>query len=145
MASETVNREFALLAIRPKYVDAIVNGQKRVEFRKTVFKKAVTDIVVYETAPTQLIVCKFQIKNIKIDKIDRLWKSYHNIGGVESNDFFDYFSDNELGVAIEIGNLSIFKYPFPIWKLDEQIAIPQSFVYLTREHFKSITRRRLVS
>ena len=145
MAAKTVDREFALLAIHPKYVDAIVEGKKRVEFRKTMFKKPVTDIVVYATAPIKLIVCHFRIESITIDEVDRLWDAYHNIGGIEFGEFFRYFSDNKIGVAIEIGNLSLLKKPFPIWKLDNNITAPQSFVYLTGNQFNNINRRKLVS
>lgn len=144
MASRAINRQFALLAIHPKYVDAILAGEKRVEFRKTSFKRHVTDIVVYATAPKQLVVCHFEIRKIKIDKIDNLWETYQEVGGIEFEEYTRYYSCTKQGVAIEIGNVSILKNPMSLDQIDDRITPPQSFTYLSYAQFRKINRRKVV-
>ncbi len=41
-----------LLSIRPKYVEEIIKGNKRYEFRKSIFKKNVEEVWIYATSPT---------------------------------------------------------------------------------------------
>ena len=145
MASKAINRQFALLAIHPKYVDAILAGEKRVEFRKTSFKRRVTDIVVYATAPKQLVVCHFEVRTIKSDNIDSLWETYHEIGGIEFDDYTRYYSCTKQGVAIEIGNVSILKRPMSLDQIDNCITPPQSFTYLSESQFRKIKRRKIIN
>ena len=53
-----------LLSIRPKYVEEIIKGNKRYEFRKSIFKKNVDEVWIYATSPTKKIVGTFVIGKI---------------------------------------------------------------------------------
>ena len=57
----------ALMSIYPEYADRILSGTKKVEFRKTVFRKDVTHILIYATAPSQDVVGYFE--GTGIDKV----------------------------------------------------------------------------
>ena len=50
-----------LLSIRPKYVEEIIKGNKRYEFRKSIFKKNVEEVWIYATSPTKKIVGTFSV------------------------------------------------------------------------------------
>ncbi len=43
----------ALMSIHPQYANAIVEGTKRVEFRKRPLARNVTHVIVYATAPVK--------------------------------------------------------------------------------------------
>jgi len=65
--------------IRPKYIEEIIKGNKRYEFRKSIFKKNVDVVWIYATSPTKKIVGTFGIGKIIKDTPKNLWK---NLGGV---------------------------------------------------------------
>jgi predicted transcriptional regulator len=57
--------EVALLSIRPEYAEAILNGTKRVEFRRTRFSRDVSFIVIYATQPVGKVVGWFEVDGIE--------------------------------------------------------------------------------
>jgi hypothetical protein len=51
-----------LLSIKPKYVKSIIEGDKRYEFRKTIFKnREINRIYIYSSSPVKKIVGTFEI------------------------------------------------------------------------------------
>ena len=65
--------EVALLSIRPEYVQQIIEGTKKVEFRKKVFSNTVKKVVVYSSYPQKRIVGYFRVTNIIIDTPLDIW------------------------------------------------------------------------
>src|ERR1039457_2765572 len=57
-------RTCALLSIRPPYAEAIFRGEKRFEFRRAIFRKAVDVVVVYPTSQTIFFVGDFDFSEI---------------------------------------------------------------------------------
>jgi len=56
-----------LLSIRPKYVEEIIKGNKRYEFRKSIFKKNVEEVWIYATSPTKKkMLAHFQLVSFYI-------------------------------------------------------------------------------
>ncbi len=54
-----------LLSIKPKYVNEIINGNKRYEFRKVIFRnRNVTTVYIYSSSPEKQIVGSFEIGDI---------------------------------------------------------------------------------
>ena len=121
----------AILSIRPRYVEAILEGSKRYEFRKKPFKKDVKEILVYATKPVGKIVCKFQVERVIEDKPENLWESLKDFSGLKEREFFTYFSGQDKGIAIEIKNVEKFPEPINPEKLFSNFRPPQSWVYLT--------------
>ena len=61
-----------LLSIKPEFVEKIFSGEKRFEYRKSIFKQQNIDtIVIYSTMPVGMIVVKIKKKkkNAKTPKI----------------------------------------------------------------------------
>ena len=123
-----------LLSIKPKYVDAILSGEKKYEFRKIIFKnKNIRNIYMYSTSPTKRIVGSFTMRNIICDSPENLWEKFRDYSGLNDKDFFYYFGKREKGFAIEIGIIKRFEIP-----IDPKVAIPGfrpplSFYYLYRD------------
>lgn len=118
-----------LLSIKPKYANAILAGQKLVEFRKLAFKKEIERVYIYSSAPEQRIIGYFTIDDIVSDTPEELWKQFSTVGSISEEDFFDYFADKEIGYSIKIKSVNKFrksKNPKDIFK---NFVPPQSYMY----------------
>lgn len=121
----------ALLSIRPKYVEAILDGEKKYEFRKSIFRKGnIGKVFIYSTTPAKKIVGTFQIARIIEDHPKNLWNKLSTLSGLNASEFFKYFSGKEIGFAIQIDNLEKFKNPIDPRHLIPNFVPPQSFYYL---------------
>lgn len=121
----------ALLSIHPQYADAIMRGDKKVEFRKQPFARPVEHVVIYATAPVQRVVGTFRVAECDIAEPAELWRRYGDVGGIERDDFEGYYGQRSSGVAIAIEGAPI-PLDLPLDAVD-QVRPPQSFAYLTIE------------
>lgn len=119
-----------LLSIKPKYVDSIMSGEKRYEFRKTIFRnKNIRRAYIYSTAPVKKIVGSFLIGDIIEDYPSRLWERFHMFSGLNGKEFFNYFNVNNKGYAIQIETVEEFDIPVDPWEMKSDFTPPQSFYY----------------
>ena len=126
-----------LLSIKPKYANRIIKGNKKYEFRKSVFKNRDLDMVyLYSSSPVKRIVGAFVIKNIIEKHPKQLWNEYKAFSGIDEDDFFDYFRGKEKGFAIEIGDVEVFDPINPKEHIPGFVP-PQSFCY-TDKHWAGV-------
>jgi len=125
----------AILSIKVKYVEKILNGNKKYEFRKTSFKRDVKKILVYATKPTSAFVCFLDAGEIIEDEPENLWRDFGEFSGLEKKEFFDYFGDRDTGVAIEIKKVEEFSRPIKPEKIFPEFMPPQSWIYVPAESF----------
>ena len=118
----------ALLSIKPQYANAILDGRKKVEFRKRVFARAVTHIVIYATAPIGRIVGWFKVGKTAEKSPAALWRSFSKVGGITAKDFNAYYKNAALGVAIGVSNPR--RLPKPVAVSRVGATPPQSYAYL---------------
>jgi predicted transcriptional regulator len=122
-----------LLSIKPKYVKAILDGSKKYEFRKQIFKdNSRKTIFIYASSPTKKIVAKFQLGEIVEGHPDYLWEKFWDVSGISEQEFFEYFSGKETGYAIRITDLKEFDKPMDPHTIFERFVPPQSFCYVNR-------------
>ena len=121
-----------LLSIKPKYAEEIMNGNKRYEFRRSIFRcrEDIELVYIYSTSPVKKIVGVFTIETIIEDHPRNLWEKFKEFSGIGAEEFFSYFGGYKKGFAIGIGNVEVFEEP-----IDPRIAItdftpPQSFCYI---------------
>ncbi len=120
----------ALVSVHPKFAELILNGRKRVEFRKRRFAESVTHVVIYATRPVQKILGFFEVSAVREDTPSRLWRRYKARGGISRAVFSEYFGEHPLGVAIEVGRVFAFSSPLPLSGVSASATAPQSFCYL---------------
>lgn len=118
-----------LLSIKPKYANAILSGQKRVEFRKMAFKKQIERVYIYSSAPEQRIIGYFTIEKIVADTPQELWKKFNALGSISKADFFEYFADKEIGYSIKIKEVKRFSKSKNPKDIFENFVPPQSYMY----------------
>ena len=125
------NSASIILSIRPKYVEAILDGSKCYEFRRTIFKeKKVERALIYSTSPVKKIVASFRISGVIKDTPDKLWKRFKHYSGLRAQEFFDYFEHCQEGYAIRISDLELLEDPLDPFDIFPGFYPPQSFCYL---------------
>lgn len=119
-----------LLSIKPKYVERILEGTKKVEYRRVIPKcKDITHIIIYATAPICQVVAEVSVTNILSDEPSILWEKTFSIGGISNDEFYTYFINRKVAYAFVIDDIKIFT---PYHKLTDYgiKTPPQNFVYI---------------
>ena len=120
-----------LLSIKPKFAEKILDGTKRFEFRKRLFKDPrVKKVIIYATKPIGRVVGEFSIEGYTTGTPEWVWTQTGNYAGISKDYFFEYFLEKEWAVAIHIGKVSRYPDPMQLNQLRENLSPPQSFVYL---------------
>ncbi|MCK9579522.1 MAG: hypothetical protein M0Q92_03605 [Methanoregula sp.] len=120
-----------LLSIKPKYVRSIIEGGKRYEFRKTIFKNRGIDLIyIYSSSPVKKIIGSFEVGEILEDHPRELWDNVKEYAGINDRDFFSYFEGKSRAFAIEIQNLQEFDEPINPYETIPGFVPPQSYCYM---------------
>ena len=119
----------ALLSINPEYVKKIFDGTKRFEFRKTITKKSIDSIVIYETYPTMKVVGEAKVKKIIIGEPNDVWEKTKEFSGVDREFFDKYYQNKYNAVVYELTDVVKYNEPKDLSVYGLKHA-PQSFVYL---------------
>ena len=119
-----------LLSIHPEYANAILDGSKKFEFRRVIFKHPVSEIVVYATQPVGRVLGSFTIADILMDAPKDIWRKTSKQGGVSKEKFEEYFENRALAFAIKISSPTRFLTPQPLSRYVTSNVAPQSFCYI---------------
>jgi predicted transcriptional regulator len=122
-----------LLSIKPSFANAILEGTKTFELRRTVFRnRTVRKIVMYASSPVSLVVGEFIVDGILAFEPKELWALTAKGAGVDQAFFDDYFRGREIGFALKVHHPR--RYAKPL-RLQEHFGLsrpPQSFCYLAQ-------------
>ena len=131
------DRNAILLPIFPRYTWAIIEGWKKVEFRKLNIPVNIENVVIYSTFPEKKIVGSFSVSKIKKATPEKLWQDFKDVGYVNKEFLFEYYSGHEYGLAIHVGKVKRVNKPFSLAKIKRKNP-PQSFTYLDNEIWERI-------
>lgn len=124
-----------LLSIHPEYVEAILDGTKKFEFRKRTFSDSVDTILLYATSPVKKVLGEAKIAGLVSGKPENVWKKTEAYAGISREDFFSYFGSTSEAHAYELTD--VVRYEEPKMLADYGIKrAPQSFVYIRGESEK---------
>ena len=118
------------MAIHPNYADAILDGEKHVEFRKRTLASDITTVVIYATSPVQKVVGEFTIRETVVDAPDSIWERYGDVGEIDRDSYGAYYANAPTAVAIVVAQAKRYEVPQDLSELHSSPAIPQSFSYL---------------
>jgi len=120
-----------LLSIKPEYADKILNGQKKYEFRKVIFKdKRVNKVIIYATMPVGKVIGEFEIEDILQDLPTSIWKETKEFSGITHKFFSEYFNGRNKAFAIKVKNPFKYNVPVELSSIVKNGIPPQSFCYL---------------
>ena len=120
-----------LLSIKPEFVEKIFSGEKKFEYRRSIFKNPDVDtVIVYSTMPVGKVVGEFKIQTILNLNIEELWNKTQLKSGLNYSFYKSYFHDKDKGYAIKIHAVKEYEEPLLLSELGENLKAPQSFCYI---------------
>src|SRR3981081_3023563 len=124
-------RTSVLLSIKPRFADAILEGTKTFEFRRSIFRDLeVRKILIYASSPVSLVIGEFVVDGILALEPKVLWQFTAKGAGIDQQFFDDYFRGRKIGFALKVHFPK--RYAKPL-RLEKDFGIwrpPQSFCYL---------------
>jgi predicted transcriptional regulator len=124
-------RTTVLLSVRPIYADAILDGAKKFEFRRVLFRHPdVRRIVLYASRPVQKVVGEFDLADILTMRPSDLWATTATWSGIERRVFDEYFHGRTTAHALKVRNPIRYRRPKDLWQHLGLWTPPQSFRYL---------------
>lgn len=125
-----------LLSIKPKFVNEIISGSKKIEYRKKIFKNQNIDrIFIYSSKPMQKIVGYFDYQGYISETPNILWKKTSSISGISEEFFFDYFIERKIAYGIFIKDFIELVEPIDPYIKVNNFYPPQSYKYLSKDFF----------
>jgi predicted transcriptional regulator len=118
-----------LISINPDFVQKIISGEKRFEFRTRVAKKKAQKIIIYCTSPIKKVLAEAEIKDILALSPEELWARTSPYAGISKERFFKYFSGHKIAYAYELGKVTSYATGKSLSEFGCKSA-PQSFVYV---------------
>jgi ribosomal protein S18 acetylase RimI-like enzyme len=87
-----------LFSLKPQFADLVINGEKRVEFRRR-FSRNMDGTLAYFyiSSPIKCIMFSSILSKVHYSDVNDLWKRFNYIGGVSEKDYFTYFSGTNNG------------------------------------------------
>lgn len=119
-----------LMPINPKYVNEILTGRKKYEYRKIKPKrKNIEKMIIYSTFPVKKVVAEVEIKGILEENPKQLWQMTKNESGITKDIYDKYYEGRDVAIAYKLGKPKIYDKPLNLKDLKKSHA-PQSFAYL---------------
>ena len=118
-----------LLSIKPEYVNKIISGQKKYEFRKFHCHEGIDTIVIYETAPTKKVVGEVALLGIIEGDVEYVWRKTRDFGGILEKDYKAYYEGRKVAIAYQLGKVTLYDEPMELKDLGLDY-VPQSFAYI---------------
>lgn len=134
-----------LLSIRPSFADKILDGIKKVEFRRRHPRqiKIGSTVLIYASSPTCALIGFAVVYAIDEASPKEVWDKYREVAGIDHCQFRDYFAACGRAIAIRLRK--------PV-RLDSAISLndlrgkwpgfhpPQQFAYVSSNRLKKIAR-----
>ena len=121
-----------LLSIKPEYVEKILQGTKKFEYRKRLAKEDVSVIYIYSTSPSMKVVATVQILGRLSASPTALWEKTKFAAGISRAKYRNYFHQCKTAYAYELGDVEILKQEKKLSDFGIATA-PQSFAYIEIE------------
>lgn len=140
-SSEQPTGRAVLLSIKPKYVDLILGGTKRVELRRSWPSNDIGVMVLYSSAPIQKLVGVAFIDRIEECDFEALWALAHaNGGGVTYDELKTYVDGKKTAFGVMINRVKIATVQVDPKDLFPDFTPPQSFLYLSAPDYHRVMR-----
>ena len=119
-----------LLSIKPEFAYRILDGTKKFEFRRTLFKRRdIERIFIYASYPVQAVIGEFTIEKILTNDVENIWSETKRGAGITKEYYQEYFSSKDTANAIEVGRYKRYDKPKKLSDFNLSYA-PQSFAYV---------------
>ena len=119
-------KKILLISIHPRFVEKILTGEKRFEFRKHIPSCEISHILIHATTPEKRLVAIAEVEQILQAPPSVLWEQTKYAAGIPRSFFIEYFYGSKIASAFQLGRV----FPIPE-DVAQQIAYlpPQSYSY----------------
>lgn len=124
--------ESILLSINPEYVERILAGSKKYEFRKRLANRTVDKILMYSTAPIMKVVGEVEVVKTISSSPSALWEYTKKFAGISRDKYRKYFKGCKVAYAYQLGKAIQYDPPKELSEFSIELP-PQSFIYLSGE------------
>lgn len=121
-----------LLSIKPEYVDRILAGTKKYEYRKRLARSDSSVLLIYSTSPVMKVVAKVELLGTICAAPSTLWEQTKSSAGISRKKYREYFQGCKTAYAYKLGKVEIFDPPRNLSDYNITLA-PQSFSYVDIE------------
>ncbi|MXX58653.1 MAG: ASCH domain-containing protein [Rhodothermaceae bacterium] len=120
-----------LLSLKPRFAEAILAGEKRFEYRRSIFRRQDIDtVVIYASTPICKVVGEFSIKQVLSLDLEALWEETRGGAAIDRHYFDQYFKGRSSGYALEVKEVTRYELPLCLRLQFKMKRPPQSFCYL---------------
>ncbi|MGP6443888.1 ASCH domain-containing protein [Rahnella aceris] len=120
-----------ILSIKPEYAELILSGEKKYEFRKSIFKnKQVSTVIIYATMPVGKVIGEFEVGDVISLSPTELWDKTKKHAGITHGFFKDYFHKRDKGFAISVKHPKRYSSPLDLDDILPGAVAPQSYRYV---------------
>ncbi|MDE5886085.1 MAG: ASCH domain-containing protein [Muribaculaceae bacterium] len=119
-----------ILPIKPVYAELILNGTKKVEYRKWIPSCGLPfKVMIYSSHPVKKVVGSFIVNEVIKATPEEIWMQTNEIGGIHKDSFFAYFENQTEAYAFKISDVVFYN---PTRCLNEYglTEAPQRFTYI---------------
>lgn len=132
----------ALLSIRPRFAEALLDGSKTVEIRRR--RANITSgsvCLVYATSPMRALVGAIRVQHTDTDTSDALWHRWGAQIGLERDEYDAYLANSSQPCAIVVDAATRFAGPVGLQELRRRqhaFVTPQSYRFLRNGELSSL-------
>ncbi len=137
MADRSPGR-IVLMSIHPEYAEALLDGTKTVELRKSPVAADVSHIVIYATAPVQRVLGWVEAVRVEHGPPSAIWKKHGARSGIRGQAFRSYYQGHSRAVAIHVDSPRRLVAPLELSAVEEGLTPPQSWRYLSAAAARSV-------
>ena len=123
-----------VLSLKPRFAEAILDGVKTVELRRTVPKIVVpTQALLYAVTPVRALLGTCVVTDVVSAELDVLWQDHGPGAGLTYQEFRQYFEGVDAGAALTLADPQPFSRSIPLEDLQARprgFRPPQSFAYV---------------
>lgn len=121
-----------LISVKPQYAEAILDGTKTVELRRT--RPTLPDgalVLLYSSTPTRAVVGWAQLMRVQAGTPAEIWHSIGDAAAIDAETFDAYFEGADAAYALELDAVVEATQPVPL-SVIRSIGVqpPQSWRYL---------------
>lgn len=143
---DDAERLHMFLSIRPRFVEAILDGTKTVELRRV---RPLTGegacAVLYASSPTRQAVGAARVARVDSGSIDDMWALAGAVAGVTRAEYDEYFGGASQASVLWLEDVRRLPQAVPLEQLRSAgIEPPQSYRYLSPAQFAAIAPSRPV-
>ena len=134
-----------LLSIRPNFADRILDGSKKVEFRRRHPRQIElgTRMLIYASSPVRALIGTAVVVDVVEASPEEVWDEYQAVAGIDHEQFNAYYEECERAIVIRLSKPVRLSKAIPLDDLRSRwpgFHPPQQFAYLSSDRVLKISR-----